>query len=213
MTVNPSFPSLTPPWLLTVQGELGITLSLAGRPSSCSWLSFNLSPGLDICSAYPEYLGYVGTLFISFSFVTSLPLTVFLFLFLMVQKNAYIWYYFLCRVVSVSLLAKELWTWLAWVWGVQWCIQLPSRSSPTVNYPLCVCPLCLGSSSPQLRSNTFLPLALFHCDVLNTGFLPPGSLIPLANPCLHPNPLYPRSTALDLTSCHLWWSLNSKWSS
>lgn len=118
---------LMPPWLPD-SGGWAIPVTLAGWSSSCSQLSWVwVLVWAYLLLILSTWRCLCGTLFISCSFVTSLHSYSFSFfvLFLMVQKNAYVWYYFLCRVVSVRVFwQKELWTWVAWVWGVRWCNQL-----------------------------------------------------------------------------------------
>ena len=164
-----------PPWLLTVEGELGITLLLwqAGHPlapgSPLFWvlvwayllLILRTWDMLALCSFPAPLWHHCLLIFFFFCFVFNGS-----------EKRLCMILFSLQSSFCKSLLAKELWAWVAWVGGVRWCNQLPSRSSPTVNYPLCVCHLCPDSPSPWLRSNMFLPLSLFHCNVLNTSLLP-----------------------------------------
>lgn len=149
-------------------------VTLAGWSSSCSWLSFSLSPGLGVSSAYPEYMGYVGICSFPAPLWHHCLLLFFFFCFVFngSEKCLCMILFSLQSSFCKSLLAKELWAWVAWVRGVRWCNQLPSGSSPTANYPLCVCHLRPDSPSPRLCSNMFLPLSLFHCNVLNTSFFP-----------------------------------------
>lgn len=165
-----------PPWLLTVEGELGIprysgrliillllalleSESWSGRIFCLSWVHGIYM--LALCS-FPAPLWHHCLLFFF----------LFCFVFNGSEKCLCLILFSLQSSFCKSLLAKELWTWVAWVWGLRWCNQLPRRSSPIVNYPLCVCHLHPDSPSPQLRSNMFLPVSLFHCNVVNASFLP-----------------------------------------
>ena len=140
-----------PPWLLTVEGELGITLLLwqAGHP---------LAPGfplvwvlvwaylLLILSTW-DMLAYVHFLLLC-DIIASYYFSFFV-LFLMVQKNAYVWYYFLCRVVSVRVFWRKSYE-LEWL-GCGACGGVTSSPAdlPPPLIILCVFATCVQTHHPH----------------------------------------------------------------
>ena len=77
----------------------------------------------------------------------------------------YIWYYFLCRVVSIRVFWRKS-------YGLDWlgCGVCSGVTSSPADLPPPLIILCVFATC--VWTHMFLPLALFHCDVLNTGFLP-----------------------------------------
>lgn len=127
-------------------------VTLAGWSSSCSWLSFSLSPGLGVSSAYPEYMGYICWHSVHFLLLCDIIASYyfsFFVLFLTVQKNAYVWYYFLCRVVSVRVFWRKSYE-LEWL-GCGACggvTSFPADLPPSLII-LCVFATCIRTHRPH----------------------------------------------------------------